>query len=116
MAEIVTWANTPAGIKARQEKPDGFKNIKLHYQEHKAALAAQQAQNMPQPQAKPISEGLSLNFKDLPIDGQVQVAKKFGIQLNPATMQAEEQQDHALEMAKAQKPPEAPGAKPERVQ
>jgi hypothetical protein len=117
MAEIVTWANTPAGIKARQANPEGFKNVKLHFSEHKAALAAQQAQNAPQPQMKPVSESISTNFKDLPPEGQVQVAKKLGIQLSLPQLMAEQQHDQALEMAQAQKPPQGPeGAKPERVQ
>jgi hypothetical protein len=108
MGEIKTWANTPAGIKARTEKPVNFANVRLHYNEHKAALAALQA-NAQEPPAKPISEGLSLNFKDLPPEGQVQAAKKFGIGLDLGKLQAEATADKATELARAAKPP-VPGA------
>jgi hypothetical protein len=92
MAEIRTWANTPEGIRTRVDDPDAFKNVRLHYDEHKAALAKQQA-GQGGPQAKPVNEGLSLNFKDLPPEGQVQAAAKFGIILDAAKLQADEAQD-----------------------
>jgi len=103
MGEIKTWANSSDGIKARAENPDGFANVRLHYDEHKRALAALQA-GQQAPQAKPISEGLSMNFKDLPVDGQVQAAAKFGITLDAAKLQAEETQNQALEAAKKMPP------------
>jgi len=103
MGEIKTWANTSEGIKARSENPDGFANVRLHYDEHKRALAALQA-GQQQPQAKPINEGLSMNFKDLPPDGQVQAAARFGITLDAAKLQAEESQNQALEAAKKMPP------------
>lgn len=103
MAEIKTFANTPKGIAARSENELGFQNVRLHYDEHKAALAQQQA-GAGGPQAKPISEGLSLNFKDLPPEGQAQAAAKFGITLDAAKLAAEDNQDKALEAAKAVKP------------
>lgn len=126
MAEIRTWANTPQGIKARAEKPDEFANVKLHYSEHKQALAALQAQQQ-EPPAKPISEGLSLNFKDLPPEGMVQAAKKFGISLDLGKLQADENLDQAADLAKGAKPvvpgagappagPALPGPKPPPIQ
>jgi hypothetical protein len=104
MGEIKTWANQPEGIKARAENKNGFANVRLHYDEHKAALAALQAQQQ-QPQAKPISEGLSLNFKDLPPEGMVQAAQKFGINLDLGKLEAENAADKVTELARAQKPP-----------
>jgi uncharacterized coiled-coil protein SlyX len=97
MAEIMTFANSPKGIKARAEKKDGFANLRLHYDEHKRALVAkiQQQMQAQQPQMKPISESVSVNFKDLPPEGQVQVAQKLGIQLNPQNLM----QEDALEKA-----------------
>jgi hypothetical protein len=112
MAEIKTWANQPEGIKARVESPNQFANVRLHYDEHKAALAAlmaQQQQNQ-QPQAKPISEGLSLGFKDLPPEGKVQAAKKYGIVLDLAKLQAEDKIDKLGEIAKAHGSAGAPPA------
>jgi len=98
MAEIKTWSNTPEGIKERANNPNGFANVRLHYDEHKAALAAlmKQAQMSQQPQMKPVSESISTNFKDLPPEGQMQVAQKLGIQLNPQGLQ----QTDMLEKAK----------------
>lgn len=93
MGEIKTWANEPEGIKARAEKPNNFANVRLHFDEHKAALAAlmaQQQQNQ-QPQAKPISESIALGYKDLPPEGKVQAAKKYGIILDLKKLQQEDQ-------------------------
>jgi hypothetical protein len=92
---IKTWANSSEGIKAKATNPDGFKNVETHYDEHVAALQAQQQGN--QPAEKGPSE--SINFKDLPIDGQVQLAAKGGIQLDAGKMQVEEQHDKATELA-----------------
>lgn len=106
MNEIETWANSSEGIRAAAENPPGYQNVMTHYQEHAAALKAQQA-GQQQPQGKPPADSLSVNFKDLPIDGQVQAAAKVGIQLDANKMQAEDQQDKAQELAvkAAQKPP-----------
>jgi len=112
MGEIKTFANKAEGIRARVDNPEGFANLRLHYDEHKNALASQQAGKQGPPE-KPVSESLSINFKDLPIDGQVQAAAKVGIQLNPAKMQAEENQDKAAELATAaakKAPPATVGA------
>lgn len=101
MAEIRTWANTSKGIAARVENPNGFMNVRLHYDAHKAALQALQAQQMPQTPAKPMSEGLSVNFKDLPPDGQVQAAAKLGIKLDLAKLQQAEAADQMGDLAQA---------------
>jgi hypothetical protein len=105
MNEIETWARSSDGIRAAAEQPEGYENVMTHYDEHAAALKAQQAGN--QPQGKPPSDSLTVNFKDLPIDGKVQAAGKVGIQLDAGKMQAEEQQEDAKELAvkAAQKPP-----------
>jgi len=60
---------------------EGIENVKLHGEAHKKALAAQQA-NAPNPNQKPPSA--SINWADLPPDGQVQMAAEAGIKLNPA--------------------------------
>jgi hypothetical protein len=100
MDEIETWAESPEGIRAQNENPDGFANVMAHYDEH-TAQAAQKAAAKAQPaEAKPPSE--SINFKDLPIDGQVQLAAKGGIKLDAAKMQAEDAQDKAVELANKQ--------------
>lgn len=106
MAEIKTWANSSEGIRCRVDDAAAFANIKLHYDAHKAALAKEQAGAGASPE-KPVSRSLSINFKDLPIDGQVQAAAKEGIQLDPAKLQAEENQDKLAELAKAAARPPA---------
>lgn len=90
MNEIETWANSPEGIRTKATNPDGFKNIETHYDEHDAALKAQQA---PPPPPKPPSESISL--KDLPPEGQVQMAGQAGIKLDLGQMQVKEAKDKA---------------------
>ena len=55
----------------------GIENVKLHGMAHKQALQAQQTA----PQGKPPS--VSINYADLPPDGQVQAAAEAGIHVNP---------------------------------
>jgi hypothetical protein len=61
---------------AKQNFP-GIENVKLHGMAHKQALQAQQTA----PQGKPPS--VSINYADLPPDGQVQAAAEAGIHVNP---------------------------------
>ncbi len=89
----------PEGIRARTENPDGFDNVMAHYDEHEAQAAAKAAAKAQPPEAKPPSE--SINFKDLPIDGKVQLAAKGGIKLDAAKMATEDAQDKVAEAAKA---------------
>jgi hypothetical protein len=69
----------------------GIENVKLHGMEHKKVLQSQQGPG----QQKPPSA--SINFKDLPPDGKIQLAQEAGISLNPALMMAQQ-------AAEAQKP------------
>ena len=79
-AECLRWINSPEGQKARKnpQTAKGFENVRLHFLEHKRALAQQQ---QTQQQPKPPSE--SISFKDLPPEGQQQMAAQAGIQLAP---------------------------------
>jgi len=104
MDEIETWAESPEGIRAQADNLDGFNNVMAHYDEHAAQLAKKQAakaQTAAGPE-KPVSKSLSLNVKDLPIEGQVQGAAEFGIKLDAAKMQAEDAQDKIAEAARQQ--------------
>jgi hypothetical protein len=109
MGEIKTFANTPEGIKARATNPNGWANVRLHYDEHQRAmqrlLAQQQAQQPPQ--QKPVSA--SINFKDLPPDGQLQLAAQDGIKLNPAVLAQENLKDQVAAAGPMGKP-QVPGA------
>lgn len=98
LAAIKTWANSSEGIRAKATNPQGFQNVEMHYDEHMAALQKEQAGN--QPQGKPPSE--SINLKDLPPEGQVQLAEKGGIHLDLGQMQVKEAQDKAEKSAQAQ--------------
>jgi hypothetical protein len=102
VAEISTWANDPEGIRAAATNPDGFQNVMTHYDEHMAAIAEAAKGNPPAAAEKPVSE--SLNFKDLPPEGQVQLAAKAGIKLDLAKLQQDAAQDRAAAIAKAAAP------------
>jgi hypothetical protein len=94
--EIRTWSATPEGIRAAAENPDGYSNVMLHYDEH--ITAAQAQAGAPASQAKPPSE--SINFKDLPPEGQVQMAANAGIKLDLGAMKAASDAADAKDMAK----------------
>jgi hypothetical protein len=93
---IENWANSDQGRQAKKENPMGFLNVRCH--------ALQHYQQMNQGGAnKPPSE--SINFKDLPPDGQVQMAQQAGIKLDPALLAAKQEQDKAAAAAKAKAAP-----------
>lgn len=85
------YLNSPEGRKAKRTKPDGFKNVRLHYLEH--VQAAQEKSAGAEGQQKPPSK--SINFKDMDTDGQVQLAAQAGIKLDAGKLQAEDAQDKA---------------------
>jgi len=96
---ITDWLCSQARYNAEAEgKLDQIEDIKLHGELHKKALAAQQANQ--QAQQKPPSE--SVNFKDLPPDGKIQLAAQAGIKLNPEVMAAQQVQEAAQQQAKQQ--------------
>jgi len=77
------FINSPTGRKMKNGTPEeqaGLANIALHGMEHKALIKA------PQPQQKPVSEQISL--KDLPPEGQQQMAAQAGIQITPQQVAA----------------------------
>lgn len=78
---------------------NGIENVKAHGALHDQALKALAA--MQPGQQKPPS--VSINFKDLPPDGQIQAAAEAGIKLNPAVLAAQT-------AAEQQQPQGAPNA------
>lgn len=54
MQTIQEWAASPAGRKAREENPQGYLNVKLHFMKHQQIVAQQQMQ---QQMAKATAEG-----------------------------------------------------------
>lgn len=87
---IKTFANSQDGIEAKEQNPEGWANLSLHFDEHMAQVkkAAAEAAQAAQQQPKPPSE--SMNFKDMPPEGKLQMALKDGIKLNPAALVADE--------------------------
>jgi hypothetical protein len=74
-------------------------------------LSEQEMQQYAPPQ-QPDMPSRSISFKDLPVDGQVQMAEQAGIKLNPQILIAKEaiamedkQHQQALDTQKAQQPP-----------
>jgi hypothetical protein len=77
--EVATdWMNSDAGQSAKQDNPQGYMAVRRHALQHKQFVQQLQAQQGPE---KPPSE--SMNFKDLPPEGQVQMAKQAGIKIAP---------------------------------
>jgi hypothetical protein len=70
------WINGRDGQQAKRENPKGFLNVRLKYLAHKKLAEAMQ-----QPAGKPPSK--SINYKDLPPDGQVQLAEEAGLHIAP---------------------------------
>lgn len=89
LGEGVRYVNSPEGQEAKQTNPAGYANVEAHLGEHQAAIAAQQQGNQP----KPPSE--SINFKDLPPEGQVQMAAQSQIKLDMGALVQKQAQDKA---------------------
>lgn len=66
------WMYSEAGQKAKDDNPEGFQNVRLHYLEHKQAMAANQP---PPPEKSP-----AINYKDLPPSAQQGELQKHGLQ------------------------------------
>jgi hypothetical protein len=121
----VDWASSEAGMDASEQNPAGYANVMAHAAAHQArdsqrkqAAAQAQATNIalskgkpeppkaaaPPPPPKLPSE--TINFADLPPDGQAQMAAQAGIELSPEDTAL----GHAVDVAKAvaSKPPQMP--------
>jgi hypothetical protein len=111
------WLNSEEGQKAKRENPMGFLNVKIHTLAHlqaadqqgqqqagkmimqAGALEAAKAKGKASAEpAKGPSE--SINFKDLPPTGKLQLAGKAGLLLNPA----EVAEQHDADLAQKQNP------------
>lgn len=90
IAECRRWFQSDAGQAASTENPQGVENVRAFVRSCKQIAAQQAAAATNQ---KPPSE--SVNFKDLPPDGQAQMAAQAGIKLNVADLQAQQQQEQA---------------------
>ncbi len=75
---IQEWASTDEGMNAQAKNPQGFAVVKSYAQQAAHWLAQISA-----PPAPPEKPGESINFKDLPPDGKVQMAQQAGIKIAP---------------------------------
>jgi hypothetical protein len=94
------WLNSPKGRKMKNGTPEeksAYQNIKLHMQEHQA--------NMPPPAPTGKPPSVSINYADLPPEGQAQAAGEAGIKIDPNALvqkqQQDQQQEHETAVAKA---------------
>jgi hypothetical protein len=95
LAECKRWANSDAGQSARVEKPLQFADIQAHAADLQKLMDAMNGGSQQKPPAE------SINYKDLPPDGQAQMAGQAGIKLDPmalAAKQEQDKQDKAAEM------------------
>jgi hypothetical protein len=91
--KVQEWLSSTERV--QQEKAGnvaGIANVRLHGLLHKAQVdaAAQKAAAAAQPPPKPVDDkpSESINYKDLPPHGQIQLAAKAGIQIDPQVTSA----------------------------
>jgi hypothetical protein len=90
------WLNSPKGQQIREENPDGFMNVRLHFLAHvkavqddqmqqaKMAITVEGAKEKAKQAAKPQKESgpsTSITMKDLGPSGQLQLGAKAGLDL-----------------------------------
>ena len=90
LAECVRWFSSEPGMQAQKMTPMGYANVMAHADAHAAAIKAAQQP----PQQKPPSE--SINFADLPPEGQAQMAAQAGIQITPPQINMDDVKDTLL--------------------
>lgn len=92
------WLNSKRGQKMKRENPVGFQAVVEHKAQHDKAVP------QPQPQEKPLSETVTVAYKDLQPEAQAQFLAKWGIELSP--------QDfiQAIQVKQAEKAPRVTGA------
>lgn len=90
LATIKRWLNSDAGQSAFNENNPGFLQVEAY------GLVTQ-GMIQDAGDRKPPSE--SMNFKDMPPDGQLQMAEQAGIKLNPQAVQQKAALDHVEKMA-----------------
>jgi hypothetical protein len=103
-AECERWATDPAGMAAMKTNPAGYANVMLHAQMHQARMQQVAAQAN---QKETPSE--SIAYKDLPPDGQIQLAQQAGIKLDPKSVAVLKAVDLKQKMQPKAPPPARPG-------
>jgi hypothetical protein len=86
------WLTSDAGQLARLNNPEGWANVRAHAMLHEQFMKQQMAEQNATTGAAPVASKTapgqkppteSINFKDLPPDGQAQMAAQAGIHLSP---------------------------------
>jgi hypothetical protein len=78
------WLNSDAGQAAKINNPEGWANVRAHAMMHEEFLKQQAGAQGAGGVAAPKQPAESINFKDLPPEGQAQMAAQAGIHLAPA--------------------------------
>jgi hypothetical protein len=115
----VDWASSDAGMEAAEQNPAGYADVMAHAAAHQARMSQRQeaaalasatnialSKGKPEPPKPAPTPAESIAFKDLPPDGQAQMAAQAGITLSPEDTAL----GHAVDVAKAvaSKPPMPP--------
>jgi hypothetical protein len=103
------WLTSPEGRKSKRLNAQGYNNVRLHFLDHTQDAMQKKAAAGPD-KAKPPAE--SINLKDLPTSGAIQLAKKGGIDLTPADFAEQEAKEAALKTAKSEPAPALAPAHP----
>lgn len=88
--ECEDYANSDQGQAARKENPQGFANFTLHAKAHYDLW--QKKLQAAQPKVPPKPPSLSMKVEDLPPDAAAQALAQDNIQVNPADLQAKQDQ------------------------
>ena len=94
--EVVDWINSPEGQKIKENKPQQFRNVRLHGLEHQAALQ-KKAANTPPPPKESVS--VTIPTDKMPPEVQAQILALGGIKMDVAAAQQKQQQEMVAKQA-----------------
>jgi len=102
------WLNNERGQKMKRGNPVGFQAVIEHLVQHEKLIPP------PTPEEEPISESITMAFKDMPPEAQAQMLEKLGIHVTPQDFLAKLQLDRAAKAPKFLQAPSAAGAGDQR--
>jgi hypothetical protein len=110
LQKFIQWAGTNPGRQEAQTNPKGYLNVYLYAKQLRGLVdAAAQAQ---QPKIPPKPPSLSMKVEDLPPKAAAQALAQDNIQVDPAELDAKQQQNRADKAAELQAKLSAKGNKP----
>lgn len=101
---IQEWSESEPGMAVALEEPDAYAKVIAHAEQHQARMK----QNTEAP-AKPLSESITANYKDLEPKVKVQFLAKLGIDIKVEDIAAHQISEVLKERAKEAAPAEAAG-------